>query len=286
MSYMTGKDMLLLPDGATYHLGAKAGELASRIIVVGSKARGEAMATLLERIEHRIESNRQMFTHTGVYKKTRVSIVAIGMGSPMMDFFVREASYICPEPMAIIRIGTCGLFNPSLVPGTIVASGKGSTYTYINYATFTNGLIDGQSVQPTSQYLTTKPVLPDQELNDLMVAEMKKLNLPVVDGMNNASETFYAAQGRQDAHFYNGENACVLENYAKAGIDSCEMEAFTLLQLAKQRTIAPLRAAACHIGILNRINSAMTENISTHDLHESELNSARACLEALIAIKL
>lgn len=35
-----------------------------------------------------------------------MSIVAIGMGAPMMDVLVREASYITEGPLAIVRLGT------------------------------------------------------------------------------------------------------------------------------------------------------------------------------------
>jgi uridine phosphorylase len=286
MSYMTGKDLLLLPNGATYHLGVKVGELAPRVIVVGAKKRAEEMSKLLDKIDTVVASDRLMFTYTGTYKGVRVSIVAIGMGAPMMDFFVRESSFVCPGPMAVIRIGTCGLFNPSLPPGTIVVAGKGSTLTYINQAGFTDGLIDGTKTSPSQLYYVTKPVLPDQALSDRLLAEMKKLDLNAVNGLNNASDTFFATQGRQDSHFYNGDNKNILEEFATHGVDSCEMEAFTLFQLARQRTVAPLKAAAAHIGILSRVNPAMTENISTDQLHENERLSGKAALEALIATEL
>lgn len=41
----------------------------------------------------------------GFYKKKPVSIVSIGMGAPMMDVLVREASYITDGPLAIVRLG-------------------------------------------------------------------------------------------------------------------------------------------------------------------------------------
>lgn len=43
--------------------------------------------------------------HAGYYKGKQISIVAVGMGSPMMEVLVREASYITQGPLAIVRLG-------------------------------------------------------------------------------------------------------------------------------------------------------------------------------------
>ena len=56
----------------------------------------------------RYKSNRGFTAYTGKYKGSLISIVSIGMGYPMMDFFVREARAIVNGPMVIIRFGTCG----------------------------------------------------------------------------------------------------------------------------------------------------------------------------------
>lgn len=53
-----------------------------------------------------------------------MSVVAIGMGISMMDFFVRESRAVV-EPatkMAIIRFGTCGGLAESCPAGSIVVA--------------------------------------------------------------------------------------------------------------------------------------------------------------------
>lgn len=45
------------------------------------------------------------FSPAGYYRRKPVSIVAVGMGAPMMDVLVREASYITEGPLAIVRLG-------------------------------------------------------------------------------------------------------------------------------------------------------------------------------------
>jgi hypothetical protein len=51
--------------------------------------------------EHR--SHRGFLTINGTYRDEPVSIVAIGMGYPMMDMFVREARAITQGPLIIVR---------------------------------------------------------------------------------------------------------------------------------------------------------------------------------------
>jgi hypothetical protein len=65
----------------TYHVGAKSGEVANRIITVGDHARADRLATMLDEnsIKTRVSSKRGFLTITGEYKSIPVSIIAIGM---------------------------------------------------------------------------------------------------------------------------------------------------------------------------------------------------------------
>jgi len=54
-----------------------------------------------------LQSDRGFLTLTGAYKGVIVSIVSIGMGSPNMDFFIREGREVLDEAgeeeMVVIR---------------------------------------------------------------------------------------------------------------------------------------------------------------------------------------
>ncbi|CBZ54540.1 Uridine phosphorylase, related [Neospora caninum Liverpool] len=43
--------------------------------------------------------------HLGYYKGTKVSIIATGMGAPMIELLMREVSYITDGPLAVVRLG-------------------------------------------------------------------------------------------------------------------------------------------------------------------------------------
>lgn len=77
-------------------------EVNNRIIVVGESERASRLASLLENV-NRISSSRGFITYSGLYKTVPISVVFIGMGLAMMDFFVREARVIIEGPMFILR---------------------------------------------------------------------------------------------------------------------------------------------------------------------------------------
>lgn len=59
-----------------------------------------------------------------------MSIISIGMGAPMMDFLVREASFLLEGgPMAVVRIGTCGILEKSTPPGSLMLADR-SMYAF------------------------------------------------------------------------------------------------------------------------------------------------------------
>jgi len=85
----------------------------------------------LEKIAKHFDENSISFRHTssrgftcvtGTYKGVAISVVAIGMGIPMMDFFVRESRAVIDGPMAVIRFGTCGGLSKLAPTGSIVVS--------------------------------------------------------------------------------------------------------------------------------------------------------------------
>lgn len=155
--YIKGKDVPLLPDGSTYHLGVKAGQIYPLLITVGSKSRAERMSKCLDSIEHEITSDRLFTIFSGKYKNKGVSIVAIGMGMPMMDFFLREAAFVLPvdEPIVCIRVGTCGLWKKEHPPGTIAIASESIAIT-TNYS------------KTGDNYLISDPLSADSKLSKIL----------------------------------------------------------------------------------------------------------------------
>ena len=74
-------------------------------ITVGSPSRAERIATFLDASPRpfRLATERGFLTITGRYGGVPVSIVSIGMGSAMADFFVREVRESLSGDMVVVR---------------------------------------------------------------------------------------------------------------------------------------------------------------------------------------
>mmetsp|Transcript_8696 Transcript_8696/g.26744 ORF Transcript_8696/g.26744 Transcript_8696/m.26744 type:complete len:239 (-) Transcript_8696:406-1122(-) len=192
------------PDGRVTHLGRKKGELASRIVTVGSLSRARRLRELLDEPSSVAEltSPRGFTTFTGSVGGVPVSVVSIGMGVAMMDFLVREARAIVDGPIVIVRYGSCGGLSVQAVPGTVCLNNSGSLYIQRNYDAFTAGPLRRCIASMTGAYTFSDVVLPDHEVGDAVSAAVKAaLGDKAIDGLNVSSCSFYSSQGRIDGNF-------------------------------------------------------------------------------------
>jgi uridine phosphorylase len=116
-------------DQRVYHLGIRAGEVANRIvsyqcgvpanlkqdisiytsylsqITVGSPSRADRIANFLDASPKpfRLTTERGFMTITGRYRGVPISVISIGMGSSMADFFVREVRECLSGDMVVVR---------------------------------------------------------------------------------------------------------------------------------------------------------------------------------------
>ncbi|KAI8618833.1 nucleoside phosphorylase domain-containing protein [Chytriomyces sp. MP71] len=277
-------------DGRTYHVGTKSGETANKILTVGDPARAELVAKHLDADVpvNKILSKRGYLTITGAYKGVPVSIVAIGMGMSMMDFFVREVRAVVEGPMQIIRFGSCGSISDAVKVGTMCVADEGSVSVTRNFDYFTGS-------DAATPYLISQPVKADAELSNNLLQQLRAAvgADKVSHGLNVTADSFYCSQARKDIRFPDANNELlqtVTTKYPNAV--TLEMESFMLLHLAacSGRQTAQIggrieadlriRAAATTMIFAGRLGG---EFINPEQVEELEVGAGKACLEALIA---
>ncbi|CDI82629.1 uridine phosphorylase, putative [Eimeria praecox] len=281
------RDSLLVPgEGRAYHLGVQHGELYNRILTVGHAGRADWLAERFLDSHMRtlsLKSNRNFRLHSGFYKNKPVSIVSIGMGAPMMDVLVREASYLTDGPLAIVRLGTCTLLDQDLRPGSIVVATPGSLGCYTNYAFFDGTAADYSRTQEMKPYIITRPCAADPELSRLIYRHVAAHDPEsVFEGLNVSAETFYSCQARED-QLFRDENENLLETLLLCGAQTMEMETHQLLHLASRR-LELMKAAAVHIGVTSRTNDQFMHPITPSQLNELVAVAGKACLDALVDV--
>ncbi|KAI9205002.1 nucleoside phosphorylase domain-containing protein [Polychytrium aggregatum] len=271
-------------DGRTYHLGTKPGDIANRIITVGDLERARRISALLDAApEFEYCSSRGFLTITGSFKSVPVSIVAIGMGTSMMDFFVREARFVVRGPMAIVRFGSCGGIR-GISAGQIAVATKGSVLIQRDVDAFSGAQAD-------VPYRISKPVPADPLLSQLVANSMRKRigSQNVVECMNATADSFYSSQGRIDPQFTDRNEDLIPHILQKQpDVQTLEMESFTLLHLAHCSRSAPsspatIRASACTMVFMNRMDNSV---IPAPRIEVLEREGGLALLEALVAYPL
>lgn len=273
-------------EGRVYHLALKKGEMAKRMLIVGAPDRADLIAlkylkpdpNLPECFPH--SCVRGFKVYTGFFEGKKVSIVSTGMGTVLIDFFVREANAITSGQRKIIRLGSCGSPHPEISVGTVVAATKAVK------------IVDDQRPWEErkatgTQYTITNPAYPDKELHQTMVEKLKEANaFPVYEGTTATADSFYSSQGRIDPSFPD-QNEHVIEELENKypDVGAISMEAYHLFNLANMNTDVAepgqgIKAAACKIVLAARKAGVF---ITNEEKHKIELSAGKACLKALVA---
>lgn len=261
--------------------------MANRIVTVGSESRAAKIAANFDKDKEvrKLHSSRGFTTFTGFFNGVPVSVVAIGMGVSMMDFFVRESRAIVDGPMIMVRYGTCGGLSAAAAPGSIVVATLGSGYVARNPDYF-NRVDDDKTPSP---YFFFNVAHSDAALSAALQQGLQTAvsTVPgagsVVNGLNITADSFYSSQGRIDDRFVDENTDLFTHIYARyPEATSMEMETFTLLHLAQSSKIS-IRATAAAMVVANRVdNTVVHEDV----IEAIETVGGRAVLEVVATVAL
>lgn len=272
-------------EGRVYHLGLKRGEVANRILLVGDPDRAKIIRESLDNPNESFAyaSNRGFTTYTGTKNGVPVTIMAIGMGMPMMDFAIREIRAITDGPLFIVRLGSCGTPRSDIPIGSVVVADR-------SYGIVTD--YDAYHNASPACFKITQTIAPDPALHSALATSLETYSLgsyPVIEAADATADSFYGSQGRLDANFDDRNTRLIdeiLEQHPTTA--SLQMETFHLFHLAKLNNYAcqnanPIRTAACAIVLAQR----KSDDFLSNDLkHAIERKAGNACLEALVNLEM
>lgn len=114
----------------TPHITAKAGDFARTVLMPGDPLRAKFIAENYLENAVLVNNVRGVNGYTGYYKGKRVSVMASGMGQPSIGIYSYELfNFYGVEN--IIRVGSCGSFDPDLhIRDIVIAMGACTNGTY------------------------------------------------------------------------------------------------------------------------------------------------------------
>ena len=104
-------------DELMHHIKCKPGDIGRYVILPGDPGRVEKIAAYLDNAHH-VQTYREYTTWTGELEGEKVTVMSTGMGGPSTAIGVEELKMCGAD--TLIRVGTCGGIDPSLVPGTLI----------------------------------------------------------------------------------------------------------------------------------------------------------------------
>lgn len=226
----------------TPHNEAKLEDIASTVLMPGDPLRAKYIADNFLTDVKLINSVRNMYGYTGLYKGKKITVFASGMGMPSMGIYCYEL-YKFYNVQNIIRIGSCGAYSPDLnIFDTLLVD---NSYTEGNFAYALEGA-------------NCHTIHADESLNNIIENCSKELNIPIVKGNVLCSEVF-------DYYVKNIDD--LISRFPKdLNIIGAEMESFALFYTAKYLN----RKAAC---LLTVVDSHYKNQAITAEEREKSLNN-------------
>lgn len=102
----------------TPHNNAGLNDYADIVLLPGDPSRAEYMSKFLNEVRM-VNTVRSCWGYTGFYQNKPVSIQATGMGQPSLAIYVNELINTY-KVKTLIRVGTCGAFDPEINVGDLV----------------------------------------------------------------------------------------------------------------------------------------------------------------------
>ena len=279
---LSASELVLNVDGSVYHLNLLPEDIADKIILVGDPDRVPKVSQFFDKVEIK-KNKREFYTHTGVLRGERISVLSTGIGTENIDIVMNELDALVninlnnkefhseKKSLQLFRLGTCGSVNPDIEVDNMLVSENvvgldGLLHFYSDYH-FEKDF--SKKFLSDFPYDNIKPMLYFGECS----SELKNLYKDAKYFGNTATfPGFYAPQGRQlrlralDDKF--------LEVLNELGISNFEMETSAIYGLAK---LLGHRAITVNCVIANRRRGEFSA-----DHHKVERDAIQWVLDRII----
>ncbi len=267
-------ELILNADGSIYHLNLKPEHIANTIIFVGDQNRVEKVSKHFDSIEFKTQK-REFKTHTGYYKKKRISVISTGIGPDNIDIVLNELDALVnidlktrkPKEsltsLDIIRIGTSGSLQSSIPVDAFLLSSHGLDLNGMLHSyqinTISEPEIEDAFIKQTDwSSLKARPIV----IKNSKTLEKKLKSENTYSGLTATAGGFYGPQGRilrlplEDAALNSKMDAF---NFNGICITNFEMETSAIYGLAK---LLGHQALSLNAIIANRANGTFSKDAS------------------------
>ena len=238
-----------------HHIKCGVGDIGRYVILPGDPGRVEKIARHLDDAHH-VNTYREYTTWTGYLDGEMVTVMSTGMGGPSTAIGIEELKKCGAD--TLIRVGTCGGIDPTVVPGTLIIP---------------NGAIRKEGT--TREYVPIEyPAVPNFDVMLALRQAAINLGLPSVIGVSESKDSYYG-QHSPESMPVGDELLYKWKAWQMAGAVASEMECAALFVVAGVRR---MRAGAV-LHLCRNVEREKAEGIFETDW-ETE-NAIRTAVEAI-----
>jgi uridine phosphorylase len=133
MTYFSPTDLIINPDGSTYHLHLRPDQLPHKIIMVGDPERVPFVSNYFDKIDHKIHK-REFVSHIGQFRNQSIGVISSGIGADNVEIVMNELDALAnidfktrfakdqKISLELIRIGTSGSIQEDIPVDSFLVS--------------------------------------------------------------------------------------------------------------------------------------------------------------------
>jgi uridine phosphorylase len=206
MTYFSPTDLIINPDGSTYHLNIRPDQLPHKLILVGDPERVPFVSKYFDKINHKIHK-REFVSHFGQYRNQAIGVVSSGIGADNVEIVLNELDALVnidfetrqakdqKISLELIRIGTSGSIQKDVPVDSFLVSKAGIGFDNLAqfYGFESTKMLPNEALNSWCQQINYKLPVYGAKASEKLVKQFSSISQ---QGYTLTAPGFYAPQGR------------------------------------------------------------------------------------------
>lgn len=206
MTYFSPTDLIINPDGSTYHLHIRPDQLPHKIIMVGDPERVPFVSKYFDKIDYKIHK-REFVSHLGQFRNQSIGVISSGIGADNVEIVMNELDALAnidfktryaknqKISLELIRIGTSGSIQNDIPVDSFLVSK--AAIGFDNLAQFygfeSENMLDMEALNVWCQQINYRLPVYGAKASEKLI---KQFSAILQQGYTLTAPGFYAPQGR------------------------------------------------------------------------------------------
>lgn len=206
MTYFSPTDLIINPDGSTYHLHIRPDQLPHKIIMVGDPERVPFVSKYFDKIDYKIHK-REFVSHLGQFRNQSIGVISSGIGADNVEIVMNELDALAnidfktryaknqKISLELIRIGTSGSIQNDIPVDSFLVSK--AAIGFDNLAQFygfeSENMLDMEALNVWCQQINYRLPVYGAKASEKLIKQFSAISQ---QGYTLTTPGFYAPQGR------------------------------------------------------------------------------------------